>query len=75
QAVRIGPGAMPRFGPETFDDHQLAAIVRYVNYLKNPEDRGGHPLGRLGPIPEGFVAWTVGLGLLLVACRWIGTRD
>lgn len=75
EAIRIGPGAMPRFGPETFDEEQLAAIVRYVQYLKDPADPGGHPLGRLGPIPEGFVAWVVGLGLLLVACRWIGTRD
>ena len=75
EAVRIGPGAMPRFGPETFDDSQLAAIVRYVEYLDDPADPGGHPLGRLGPIPEGFVAWVIGLGLMLVACRWIGTRD
>ena len=75
EAIRIGPGAMPRFGPETFDEHQLAAIVRYVEYLDDPADPGGHPLGRLGPIPEGFVAWVIGLGLLLVACRWIGTRD
>ncbi len=75
EAIRIGPGAMPRFGPETFDQHQLEAIVSYVDYLKDPADPGGHPLGRLGPIPEGFVAWVIGLGLLVVACRWIGTRD
>jgi ubiquinol-cytochrome c reductase cytochrome c subunit len=75
EAVRIGPGPMPRFGPETFDDHQVAAIVRYVQYLHRPDDRGGHGLGHLGPIPEGFVAWVVGLGLIVVAIRWIGTRD
>jgi ubiquinol-cytochrome c reductase cytochrome c subunit len=75
EAVRIGPGAMPNFGPETFDDTELASIVRYVAYLKKPDDRGGLGLGHLGPIPEGFVAWVVGLGLLVLAIRWIGTRD
>lgn len=75
EAIRIGPGAMPVFGPETLDDHQVTSIVRYVTYLRSPDDRGGLGLGHLGPIPEGFVAWVVGLGLLLVAVRWIGTRD
>ena len=75
EAVRIGPGAMPKFGPETFDARELADIVRYVEYLKRPDDRGGLGLGHLGPIPEGFVAWVVGLGLMVVAIRWIGTRD
>ncbi|MGH9226588.1 MAG: cytochrome bc1 complex diheme cytochrome c subunit [Acidimicrobiales bacterium] len=75
EAVRIGPGAMPVFGRDAFDEEELAAIVRYVEYLKDPADPGGLGLGHLGPIPEGFVAWVVGLGLIVVAIRWIGTRD
>lgn len=75
QAVRIGPGAMPVFGPESLDDEQLASVVRYVSYLRHPEDRGGFGLGRIGTIAEGFVAWIFGLGAMLVAVRWIGTKD
>ncbi|MFN2608612.1 MAG: c-type cytochrome [Acidimicrobiales bacterium] len=75
EAVRIGPGAMPLFGADALDDHQVASIVRYVEYLKHPRDRGGASLGHLGPIPEGFVAWLVGLGAMMVAIRWIGTTD
>ena len=75
EAIRIGPGAMPVFGPETLDDEEVASIVRYVEYLSKPEDRGGFGLGRLGAIPEGFVAWVVGLGAMLMAVRWIGTKD
>lgn len=75
EAVRTGPGAMPVFGPQTFTDSQLGSIVRYVQYLRHPDDRGGLGLGHLGPIPEGFVAWVVGLGLMVVIIRWIGTRD
>lgn len=75
EAVRVGPGAMPIFSQDTLDDEQLASVVRYVEYLRNPDDRGGFGLGRLGPIPEGFVAWVVGLGAMLMAVRWIGTKD
>jgi ubiquinol-cytochrome c reductase cytochrome c subunit len=75
EAVRIGPGAMPVFGPDTLDDEQVASVVRYVSYLRKPDDRGGFGLGHLGPIPEGFVAWVVGLGAMLMAVRWIGTKD
>ena len=75
EAMRVGPGAMPRFGEDTFDDKDVASIVRYVSYLHEPEDPGGLGLGHLGPLPEGFVAWVVGLGLIVVASRWMGTRD
>ena len=75
EAIRVGPGAMPIFGPETLDDEQVASVVRYVDYLRKPDDRGGFGLGRLGAIPEGFVAWVVGLGVMLMAVRWIGTKD
>ena len=75
EAIRIGPGAMPVFGPETLDDAQVASVVRYVEYLQDPDDRGGLGLGHLGPIPEGFVAWVIGLGAMLMAVRWIGTKD
>jgi len=75
EAIRVGPGAMPIFSPDSLDDEQVASVVRYVGYLREPDDRGGLGLGHLGPIPEGFVAWVAGLGAMLVAVRWIGTKD
>ncbi|MEA2828237.1 MAG: ubiquinol-cytochrome c reductase cytochrome c subunit [Actinomycetota bacterium] len=75
EAIRIGPGAMPVFGPDTFDDHEVDSIVRYVVYLRDPRDEGGIDLGHLGPLSEGMVAWAVGLLGVLLAARWIGTQD
>lgn len=75
EAIRIGPGAMPAFGEGALSREQLDDLVGYVEFLDDPVDRGGAPLGRVGPIPEGLVAWVVGLGLLLAAVRWIGTRE
>lgn len=73
-AIRSGPGQMPRFGPELVDQHQLDSITRYVTYLEDPDDRGGLALGRLGPIPEGFMVWVGALGLLLVTAYWMGSK-
>lgn len=74
-AIRTGPGQMPVFGPETLSKRQVDSIARYVQYLEEPDDRGGLALGRLGPIPEGFLVWVLGIGLLLVICTWIGGRS
>lgn len=73
-AVRAGPGQMPVFGPDTISPEELNDLVAYVEYLRNPEDPGGIPIGRTGPIPEGFVAWLVGMVALLALVAWIGTR-
>jgi ubiquinol-cytochrome c reductase cytochrome c subunit len=74
-AVRIGPGQMPVFGPDIISDEELDDLAAYVEYLKDPEDPGGVPIGRTGPIPEGFVAWLVGMTALLALVAWIGTRS
>lgn len=74
EAIRIGPGTMPVFGAETFDDEQVKDIVAYVSYIQEPQDPGGAPLGHVGPITEGAVGWLVGAGLMLLIIRWIGTR-
>jgi ubiquinol-cytochrome c reductase cytochrome c subunit len=74
-AVRAGPGQMPVFGPGVLTDEEVAGIARYVKYLQDPDDRGGLPIGRTGPVPEGAVAWFFGIGAFLAAVAWIGTRS
>lgn len=73
EAVRTGPGTMPVFEENVLDEEQLNALVRYVVYLSDPSDDGGLPLGRLGPVSEGAVAWIIGLGLMIAVIRWIGS--
>jgi ubiquinol-cytochrome c reductase cytochrome c subunit len=74
-AVRSGPGQMPTFGRKEVPKDQLDDVVAYVQYLRDPADPGGLAIGRVGPVPEGFVAWGVGVVLLLAAVFWIGTRS
>ncbi|HWC11563.1 MAG TPA: c-type cytochrome [Acidimicrobiales bacterium] len=74
EAVRTGPGTMPVFTRSLISDEELDSVVRYVLYLKDPNDVGGAPLGHVGPVVEGAVGWLIGLGVLLVVIRWIGTK-
>jgi ubiquinol-cytochrome c reductase cytochrome c subunit len=74
EAMRTGPGQMPAFGAAAVPTDQLDDVVAYVRYLDHPNNRGGQPLWYLGPVAEGAVAILLGLGALLLASRWIGTR-
>ena len=74
-AMRIGPGEMPVFGVDLLTDEEVAQVAAYVDYLDDPADPGGLPIGRTGPVAEGFVAWFVGMVALLGIISWIGTRS
>ena len=82
EAVKVGPGEMPVGGGLADYDfnsgqstQEVNAIASYVESLKTrPYNRGGAPIGGKGPVPEGFVAWVIGLGVLVVAARWIAGR-
>jgi len=74
EAVRIGPWVMPTFSKRAISDKQLDSIIRYVDYAKHPDDRGGWAIGHLGPIPEGIVAWFIGALLLVLCCMALGKR-
>ncbi len=75
QAIVVGPGNMPVFGPPAFDAQGIANVARYTRQVSaHPDDRGGFALWHLGPLPEGAVAIGAGVLLLLVLARAIGTR-
>ena len=74
EAVRIGPYVMPRFSHRAISDAQLDSIVAYVQYAKNPEDRGGWAIGHIGPVPEGLVTWFLAATALVLLCMIIGKR-
>jgi ubiquinol-cytochrome c reductase cytochrome c subunit len=71
EAVRIGPGVMPVFGPGQISDEELDAVAAYLAYLHEDAAPGGLTIGGSGPVVEGYVAWMVGMGLLLLAVRRI----
>jgi quinol---cytochrome-c reductase cytochrome c subunit len=74
EAVRLGPYLMPKFPASQISDAQLDSIIAYVQYAKHPDDRGGWSIGRIGPVPEGLVAWLIAAVALVGCCLAIGRR-
>ncbi|MDE3189926.1 MAG: c-type cytochrome [Acidobacteriota bacterium] len=74
EAVRIGPYVMPKFSETAITNTQLNSIVRYVDWIKHPDNRGGWAIGDIGPVPEGLVTWFLAAALLVALCVVVGKR-
>jgi ubiquinol-cytochrome c reductase cytochrome c subunit len=75
EAVRMGPYVMPHFDTKQINQHDLDSIARYVLWTRHPADAGGWGIYNLGPIPEGMVAWFIGLTAMVIVARLIGERN
>jgi ubiquinol-cytochrome c reductase cytochrome c subunit len=69
EAMITGPGQMPVFDDDARD---LNAVATYVGFLQVSDHPGGLSIGGIGPVPEGFVAWVLGMGLLLLIVVLVG---
>lgn len=74
-AMLTGPQNMPKFSDRQLTPEEKQDIVAYVKSVAEGENSpGGNPLGGLGPASEGVIAWVVGIGALIGATLWIGSR-
>ena len=77
-AMLSGPANMPTFADSQLSSEEKRDIIGYIkavggaNPAKNP---GGNGLGGFGPVPEGLVAFFVGLAALIGITLWIGSRQ
>lgn len=74
EAMITGPENMPVFGPGQLNAQQRNDIAAYILTLRKSGNLGGNSIGRLGPVPEGLVIWILGIGLVVAATLWIGSR-
>jgi ubiquinol-cytochrome c reductase cytochrome c subunit len=73
-AMLTGPQNMPRFSDRQLSEEEKKDIIAYVKSVQEGNNPGGHPLGGFGPASEGVIAWVVGIGALIGATLWIGSR-
>jgi len=75
EAVRFGPGVMPRFTSAELSAKDLDAVATYVHYLTvNPGTYGGFTMDFLGPAAEGLVGGILGVGALFWVIYFTGTK-
>jgi ubiquinol-cytochrome c reductase cytochrome c subunit len=74
EAMLVGPNNMPMFSDATIPPAEKQAVIKYIEFLKQPTNPGGLDLGRLGPVSEGLFGWFFGFGILVVVAIWIGVK-
>lgn len=74
EAMLTGPQAMPVFADTTLTPQEKLSVIKWIKHAENEPALGGAALGRVGPVTEGLLAWTLGLGLLIGIAVWLTTK-
>lgn len=73
-AMLSGPQSMPKFGDGQLTSDEKRAIITYIQNNKETIDPGGYSAGGFGPAPEGLIAFLVGMGAIVAATLWMGSK-
>jgi ubiquinol-cytochrome c reductase cytochrome c subunit len=74
EAMLTGPQAMPVFSDNVITPEEKLSIIKWIKHAESEPALGGAALGRVGPVTEGLLAWTLGLGLLIGVAVWLTTK-
>jgi ubiquinol-cytochrome c reductase cytochrome c subunit len=74
EAMITGPQAMPVFANSVLTHDEKLSIIKWIKHAETEPALGGAALGRVGPVTEGLLAWTLGLGLLIGIAVWLTTK-
>jgi ubiquinol-cytochrome c reductase cytochrome c subunit len=74
EAMVTGPQSMPVFSDKTLTPEEKLSIIKWVKAAEAEPQLGGAALGRVGPVTEGLLAWTLGIGLLIGVAVWLAMK-
>jgi quinol---cytochrome-c reductase cytochrome c subunit len=74
EAMVTGPQSMPVFNDADLSPTDKNDIISYLHELDKNQNPGGLNLGNLGPVSEGMFIWVFGLGLVIAAAVWLGSK-
>lgn len=74
EAMITGPQSMPVFSDKTITPEEKLSIIKWIKAAENEPNLGGASLGRVGPVTEGLLVWTLGLGLLIGIAVWLTVK-
>jgi ubiquinol-cytochrome c reductase cytochrome c subunit len=74
EAMITGPQSMPVFSDKTLTPKEKLSIIKWIKAAEKEPQLGGVALGRVGPVTEGLLVWTRGLGLLIGIAVWLAAK-
>jgi ubiquinol-cytochrome c reductase cytochrome c subunit len=66
---------MPVFSDKTITPQEKLSIIKWIKSAESEPNLGGASLGRVGPVTEGLLVWTFGLGLLVAISVWLTAKS
>ncbi|MFW0155067.1 c-type cytochrome [Rothia sp. P6271] len=75
EAMATGPQNMPVFNDANITPEEKRDVITYLKSQEYNVSPGGFKIGSLGPVAEGLLIWTVGLGIVLVFTIWLTSRS
>ena len=74
EAMITGPQSMPVFSDKTLTQEEKISIIKWAKAVEVEPQLGGAALGRVGPVTEGLLVWTLGIGLLIGVAVWLAMK-
>jgi len=74
EAMITGPQSMPVFSDKTITPAEKLSIIKWIKSAEAEPQLGGVALGRVGPVTEGLLVWTLGIGLLIGVAVWLAMK-
>ena len=74
EAMITGPQSMPVFSDKTLTPAEKLSIIKWIKAAEKEPNLGGASLGRVGPVTEGLLGWTLGLGILIGVAVWLAMK-
>jgi ubiquinol-cytochrome c reductase cytochrome c subunit len=74
-AMLSGPQNMPKFSDRQLTPEEKEDIIAYIKSVQGVKNSvGGNPLGGIGPVSEGLIAFLVGLMGMVGFAIWLGAK-
>jgi ubiquinol-cytochrome c reductase cytochrome c subunit len=74
EAMITGPQSMPVFSDKTITPEEKLSIIKWIKFAEAEPALGGASLGRVGPVTEGLLVWTLGIGMLIGVAVWLAMK-
>lgn len=75
EAMVTGPQNMPVFNDANITPEGKRDIIAFLKTIEAQGSPGGFALGSLGPVSEGLLIWTAGLGVVIAFTIWLTQRS
>jgi len=74
EAMITGPQSMPVFSDKIITPAEKLSIIKWIKAAQAEPNLGGASMGRTGPVTEGLLSWTLGIGGLIGVAVWLTAK-